>query len=50
MIWIINPNETDEKYTKRVNKWMNKRALTYQEWDEIKLKREVEKHLLYGVL
>lgn len=34
------PNETDEKYTRRVSEWINKRDSTYQEWDDIKLKRE----------
>ncbi|MFO5472202.1 MAG: hypothetical protein ACLBM3_22735, partial [Dolichospermum sp.] len=34
------PDETYEKYTRRVSEWINKRDLTYQEWDFIKLKRE----------
>jgi hypothetical protein len=34
------PDETYEKYTKRVSTWINKRDLTYQEWDVIKSKRE----------
>ncbi|MEO1428447.1 MAG: S8 family peptidase [Cyanobacteria bacterium J06633_8] len=33
-------DETVDKYSERINKWINKRDSTYQEWDEIKLKRE----------
>jgi hypothetical protein len=36
------PNESNEKYTKRINEWTNKRDSTYQKWDDIKLKREDE--------
>lgn len=33
-------NESDEKYTKRFNGWINKRDSTYQQWDNIKIERE----------
>jgi hypothetical protein len=38
----VKPNESDEKYTKRVNGWINKRDSTYQQWDNLKLEREDE--------
>lgn len=34
--------ESDEKYTRRINNWINKRDVTYQQWDELKSKREDE--------
>jgi hypothetical protein len=34
--------EIDEKYTKRINNWINKRDLTYQQWDDLKSQREDE--------
>jgi len=34
--------ESDEKYTRRINNWINKRNLTYQQWDELKSQREDE--------
>lgn len=36
------PNETDERYTRRVREWINKRDSTYQQWDDIKSEREDE--------
>lgn len=36
------PDETIDKYNERLNNWINKRDLTYQAWDEIKLQREDE--------
>ncbi|MBP5974000.1 S8 family peptidase [Brasilonema sp. CT11] len=36
------PNESNEKYTKRLNQWINKRDSTYQQWDDIKSEREDE--------
>ncbi|MEG4207328.1 S8 family peptidase [Microcoleus sp. Pol7_A1] len=35
-------NESDEHFEKRVNRWIDKRDLTYEKWDEIKYEREVE--------
>ncbi|MCP2729733.1 S8 family peptidase [Limnofasciculus baicalensis] len=37
-----NDEENDEKYTKRINTWINKRDITYQEWDSLKSTREDE--------
>jgi len=37
-----NPAQSTEKFTQRVNNWINKRDLTYQQWDDIKSKREDE--------
>ena len=34
--------ESDEKYTKQINTWINKRNITYQEWDDLKSTREDE--------
>ncbi|WP_414584485.1 S8 family peptidase [Scytonema sp. PCC 10023] len=34
------PNESDEKYTKRFNKWINKRDSTYEEWDDLAFDRQ----------
>jgi hypothetical protein len=34
--------ESDEKYTKRINNWINKRKIADQEWEEIKWQRENE--------
>ena len=38
----IKSDESNEKFTKRVNTWINKRELTYQKWDDIKSQREDE--------
>jgi hypothetical protein len=35
-------NESDEHFEKRVNRWIDKRDLTYEEWDDIKSEREDE--------
>jgi hypothetical protein len=35
-------NESDEHFEKRVNRWIDKRDLTYEKWDEIKSEREDE--------
>lgn len=35
-------DESDERYTKRINTWINKRDLTYQQWDDLKSEREDE--------
>jgi len=35
-------DETIDNYSKRLNKWIEKRNLTYQEWDDIKSSREDE--------
>lgn len=35
-------NESLDKYAKRLNRWINKRDITYQEWDTIKFTREDE--------
>ncbi|HBE19715.1 MAG TPA: subtilase family protease [Cyanobacteria bacterium UBA11149] len=37
-----NDGESDDKYTKRINTWINKRDITYQEWDSLKSTREDE--------
>lgn len=37
-----NDGESDEKYTNRINTWINKRDLTYREWDVLKSTREDE--------
>ena len=34
--------ESDDSFFKRANRWMNKRDITYQEWDECKSEREYE--------
>ena len=34
------PDESNEKFTERVNTWINKRDSTWNEWDEIKSQRE----------
>lgn len=34
------PNESNEGFNKRVNNWINKRNLTYEEWDDLKSDRE----------
>ena len=35
-------NESDEHFEKRVNRWIDKRDLTYEKWDDIKSERENE--------
>ncbi|MEH2397082.1 S8 family peptidase [Nostoc sp.] len=35
-------NETNDKFTTRVNKWIQKRQLTEQEWEEISWERQEE--------
>jgi Subtilase family len=35
-------DESDEHFETRVNRWINKRDLTYEKWDEIKSDREYE--------
>lgn len=35
-------SESDDKYLKRINTWLNKRDLTYQQWDDLKSEREFE--------
>jgi hypothetical protein len=35
-------NESDRQFSQRVNRWINNRDMTYQEWDNIRLKREDE--------
>jgi hypothetical protein len=37
-----NQGDSDENYAKRINNWINKRDLTYQQWDDIKSQREDE--------
>jgi Subtilase family len=37
---IQKTDESDDKYAKRVAKWINKRDLTYQQWDEIASHRQ----------
>ncbi|BAZ68947.1 hypothetical protein NIES4106_37160 [Fischerella sp. NIES-4106] len=39
---VRNPNDSDEQYTRRVKTWIDKRDLTYQQWDDIKSEREDE--------
>ncbi|MBD1898395.1 S8 family peptidase [Trichocoleus sp. DQ-A3] len=34
--------ESDEKYAKRINNWIDKRDATYQQWDALKSQREDE--------
>lgn len=38
----IEKDETPEHFQERVNRWIDKRNLTYQQWDEIKSEREDE--------
>ncbi|MEG4202000.1 S8 family peptidase [Microcoleus sp. Pol12A5] len=35
-------NESDEHFEKRVNRWIDKRDFTYENWDDIKSERENE--------
>ncbi|MEA5598769.1 S8 family peptidase [Rivularia sp. UHCC 0363] len=35
-------NESDDNFATRVNNWINKRDITYQQWDDIKSEREDE--------
>lgn len=35
-------HETIDRYKKRLKNWMNKRDMTYEEWDDLKLQREDE--------
>jgi hypothetical protein len=37
-----NSNESDDNFARRVNNWINKRNITYQQWDDIKSEREDE--------
>ncbi|MEG4803252.1 S8 family peptidase [Microcoleus sp. ARI1-B5] len=37
-----NKDESDKKYAKRISNWINKRDITYQDWDELKSRREEE--------
>jgi hypothetical protein len=37
---IQKPDEPSDKYAKRVKKWIDKRDLTYQQWDEIASHRQ----------
>ncbi|MEG3435659.1 S8 family peptidase [Pannus brasiliensis CCIBt3594] len=39
---IQKDNESNERYSKRVNDWINKRNMTYEEWDNLKFIREEE--------
>jgi hypothetical protein len=36
------PDETNDKFNKRVNKWLDKRNLTYEEWDDLAYERQQE--------
>ncbi|MEH1908741.1 S8 family peptidase [Nostoc sp.] len=38
----VQPNETNDNFTIRVNKWIQKRQLTEQEWEEISWERQDE--------
>ena len=38
----IEKDETPEHFQERVNRWIDKRNLTYEQWDEIKSEREDE--------
>ncbi|MFN6483801.1 MULTISPECIES: S8 family serine peptidase [unclassified Nostoc] len=38
----LQPHETNENFTKRVNNWIQKRQLTEQEWEEISWERQDE--------
>ena len=39
---VQKEDETIAKYSNRLNKWIKKRDLTYQEWDDLKSSREDE--------
>ena len=39
---VQKEDETIDNYSKRLNKWIEKRNLTYQKWDDLKLIREDE--------
>lgn len=36
------PDESNEKYSNRVNKWISKRDATYDEWDDLAFERQQE--------
>ncbi|PSB01032.1 S8 family serine peptidase [Merismopedia glauca] len=38
----IKDDESIDKYSKKLNRWIEKRDITYQEWDELKSVREEE--------
>ncbi|MEB3282473.1 MAG: hypothetical protein VKK42_26495 [Lyngbya sp.] len=35
-------HESDDKFTERVNRWINKRDMTYQSWDDVQSQRQDE--------
>ncbi|MGK7899922.1 MAG: S8 family peptidase [Hormoscilla sp.] len=39
---VREPDESDDKYAKRLKTWSDKRDLQYQEWDELAMARENE--------